>query len=630
MIQLTSRNIFTCFFLLLSLACTSPAFSQPCTGAINSFPYNEGFETTDGNWLAGGTASDWDWGTPAKAVINAAGGGNRSWMVGGLTGSSYNNGENSFLMSPCFNFSTLVYPQISFKVFWETERRFDGASFQYSIDGGTSWTTLGSDNSNSNCDGENWFNANGITYLGNTVGWSGNVQSNSGSCLGGSGSGAWLTAKHTLRMLSGQVNVRFRFTFGAGTTCNAYDGFAVDDILIQEAPANTASITSSCIDHREVSFTAVSTCAISYAWNFDDLGSGVRNTSTLANPSHRFPSAGTYLVTLVTTFASGPPVTSTKEVVMLGLSSTFNWPGRCTGAADATLGIVGSGSSTPYFYSWNTTPPQNTPTITNVGPGNYTVIVSSLNACNTQGAFELDNPTPIIINTTITAASCAANNGSISSNVTGGTAPYLYSWSNGAGNAASIQNLAAGNYSLEVRDTRGCSTNVANIIVPRQIAGLPVNLGPDATLCTGESLVINAGFVGSYIWQDGSTNASYTITTGGQYYVSVTDVAGCTGSDTINVKVDCSDIYFPNAFTPNGDTRNDFFGPLGNLAGITAYTMAVYNRYGQRIFTSNDPFKKWDGRQQGEKPNTGSFVWVADYIFKGKKQHQKGNVTLIR
>lgn len=605
------------------------AIAQPCTGTITSFPYNQGFETTDGNWLAGGTASDWDWGTPAKAVINTAGGGNRSWMVGGLIGSSYNNGENSFLMSPCFNFSTLVYPQISFKVFWETERRFDGASFQYSINGGTSWTTLGSDNSNSNCDGENWFNANGITYLGNTVGWSGNVQSNSGSCLGGSGSGAWLTAKHTLSMLSGQANVRFRFTFGAGTTCNAYDGFAVDDIQIQEAPPNTASFTSNCVTPRQVSFTSVATCAQSYAWDFGDAGTGPNNTSTAANPSHLFSSAGIFVVTLTTRFLNGPPHTSTKEIVMLGLNGSLTWPGRCSNLPNATIAVVASGSTTAYFYNWNTNPAQTTSSVSNVGPGNYLVTVSSLNACSVQGSFELPNTTPIVLNPTITDASCAGANGSIAANVSGGIAPYTYTWSNGA-NTASVQNLSAGSYTLQVRDINGCSVAASNLQVKSIKAGLAVNLGPDAILCPGERLVLNAGISGNYLWQDGSGLASYSVTNAGTYHVTVTDAAGCTGSDTINVKVDCSDIYFPNAFTPNGDTKNDFFGPLGNLAGIKEYTLAVYNRYGQRIFVSNDPFKKWDGRQQGEKPNTGSFVWMADYIFKGKKQQQKGNVTLIR
>lgn len=618
-----------CGLLFLNLLFFALAFSQPCSSTINSFPYNEGFETTDGNWIAGGTLSDWAWGNPAKPVINNAGAGNKSWIVGGLTGSSYNNAENSWLMSPCFNFSGLLYPQISFKIFWETERRFDGASFQYSLDGGSNWNSLGNINSNTNCQGENWFNASGITYLSNAIGWSGNIQSNSGSCLGGSGSGAWLTAKHTLSMLTGQTNVRFRFTFGAGTTCNAYDGFAIDDIQIGEAPANTASFTTACVNSKEVSFTSVATCAQSYAWNFGDIGSGVSNSSTVANTTHIFSAPGTYTVTLITGFVNGPPVSSTKEIVIIGLNPSISWPGRCIGVADATLSVAATGSSTAYFYNWDTNPAQTTSTITNQGPGNYTVTVSSLNACSISSIFILDNPTAIVINSVVTDASCSAGNGSITTNVSGGKAPYQYIWSNGA-TTSSIQNLAAGNYTVQINDNNGCSVNSGNLMVKNQLTNLPVSLGPDVSICAGQSLVLNPDVFASYLWQNLTTNATFTVTSAGTYFVKVTNAAGCSGADTINVSIDCPDIYFPNAFTPNNDTYNDFFGPLGNLSTIKNYTLAVYNRYGQRIFISNDPFKKWDGKYKDELPNTGSFVWMADYLFNGKKQNRKGTVTLIR
>jgi hypothetical protein len=110
-----------------------------CSVPINTFPYNEGFETSGGGRFVGGTGSDWVWGTPSKPVITAAGGGTHCWIIGGLTASSYTNAEVSWLQSPCFDFTSLQYPYITFKVFWEMEQRFDGASLQYSTDNGTSW-----------------------------------------------------------------------------------------------------------------------------------------------------------------------------------------------------------------------------------------------------------------------------------------------------------------------------------------------------------------------------------------------------------------------------------------------------------------------------------------------------------
>ena len=216
-----------------------------CATPINIFPYTEGFEATDGNWTIGGTASDWAWGTPAKPVINAAANGsNKCWIVGGLTGSFYNNGERSWLQSPCFDFTTVQHPYISFSVFWEMEQRFDGAGFQYSTNLGASWTNVGSVTDVPNCLNTNWFNYSAITNINGLAtvkdGWSGNIQPTSGSCLGGFGSSQWVNAQHTIPNLAGVPNVIFRFIFGAGTTCNNYDGFAVDDVLIGEAPPSNA------------------------------------------------------------------------------------------------------------------------------------------------------------------------------------------------------------------------------------------------------------------------------------------------------------------------------------------------------------------------------------------------------
>ena len=623
------RNLLKCLSLFTFLHLVNFSYAQPCTGSITIFPYNENFETSDGNWVPGGTVSDWAWGTPSKPVISGSGGGNRCWITGGLTGSSYNNSENSWLQSPCFNFTALQYPQISFKVFWETEKKFDGASFQYSTDGGSTWAYLGSTSSNNNCQGDNWYNTPSITYLSNVNGWSGNIQSGSGSCLGGSGSGGWLTARHTLSVLAGKSNIRFRFLFGAGSTCNGFDGFAIDDIFITEAPPNISSFTSSCISNKEISFTSAATCASSYAWNFGDAASGGNNISTASSANHIFSAPGTYTVSLTTNFLTGPAVVTSKQVVIIALTPGTNWPGRCNATADAMLSVTAAGSSTPYFYSWNTNPAQTTASVNGVGAGTYSVTVSSANACSASSSFVLSASPAIVINPTVTDASCSASNGSIASNVSGGAAPYQYTWSNAAA-TTTINNLPAGNYSLQVSDANGCDASTGMITVKNQVTTVPVNLGADINICPGQTIILDPGIYAGYVWQDHSSGSTFKVSSTGTYFVKVTNAAGCTGNDTIAVKVDCSGVYFPSAFTPNADNRNDGFGPLGNLSAVKSYRLLVYNRYGQRIFSSNDPYLKWEGSFKEEKVNTGTFVWMATFQLSGSQQFRKGTVTVIR
>ena len=162
------------FTALFSLLISKNTIAQ----CINIFPYNEGFEATDGNWVVNGFLPDWVWGSPAKPVINKAGRGNNCWITGGLTGSFYNNGEASWLQSPCFDFSSLQYQYITFKVWWQTEGGYDGGGFQYSTDNGTSWSNIGSASAPVNCLNGNWFNSQKISFLSFTSsneGWSGNV-----------------------------------------------------------------------------------------------------------------------------------------------------------------------------------------------------------------------------------------------------------------------------------------------------------------------------------------------------------------------------------------------------------------------------------------------------------------------
>ncbi|HEY4797967.1 MAG TPA: hypothetical protein VII99_02715, partial [Bacteroidia bacterium] len=111
---------------------------------INVYPHVEDFETgpvwTSNQFYA---ANDWTWGTPAHPIINSAGSGTKAWCIGTLTGSFYQFNEQSWVQSPCYNFTNLQYPHIWLKVFWESEWKYDGTKLQSSIDNGTTWQTIG-------------------------------------------------------------------------------------------------------------------------------------------------------------------------------------------------------------------------------------------------------------------------------------------------------------------------------------------------------------------------------------------------------------------------------------------------------------------------------------------------------
>jgi len=612
------KYLVTIFLLCIA----AKAYSQ-CTTPISAFPYIEGFEANNGGWVSGGMASDWAWGTPNKPLINAAGGGTKCWVTGGINGSAYNNGENAWLQSPCFNFTSLQYPQISFKIFWETERTFDGLQLQYSTNGGSSWQIVGSGSSNS-CTASNWYNETSVRFLNNTAGWSG---STSVSCSSSGGSGSWLTASHSLTFLAGQSSVIFRFLFGAGTVCNGFDGVGIDDIVIGEAPANTNTLSKICTSSNEMQFTASATCITNYAWNFGDAAAA-NNTSAIASPSHIFSAPGQYTVTLNASYASGAPTVATIDVVVIDVNMSSAWPGACSNIANATITASGIGSSA-YSYSWNTAPPQTSQSISNLGAGSYTVTVNATNACTVSKNIVLNPSTPMLLNAIVKNAFCGNANGSIATTISGGAAPYQYLWSNGI-TAGSPQNLQVGNHTVTITDANGCTISNGPFTIINIDKTIAVNLGEDRRICPGQNVLLNPGNFSQYLWQNGSANPTLTINNAGRYFVTVTDADGCRGSDTVYITVDCSGIYFPSAFTPDEDGTNDTFGPLGNLSALQKYSLYIYDRYGNNVFYSNNPFEKWNGTVKGAKPNSSSFVWRSEFLFNNKKEFRKGMITIIR
>jgi gliding motility-associated-like protein len=115
------------------------------------------------------------------------------------------------------------------------------------------------------------------------------------------------------------------------------------------------------------------------------------------------------------------------------------------------------------------------------------------------------------------------------------------------------------------------------------------------------------------------------------YTITGTTAEGCQGSDEIKIKVyQGPEIYVPSAFTPNGDGKNDWLIALP--VGIKEFKfLRVYNRWGQIVFTTQNPSRGWDGTISGADQQTGVFIWTAEGIdYTGKKVTRKGMTTLIR
>jgi gliding motility-associated-like protein len=156
------------------------------------------------------------------------------------------------------------------------------------------------------------------------------------------------------------------------------------------------------------------------------------------------------------------------------------------------------------------------------------------------------------------------------------------------------------------------------------------DLGRDTFLCYDDPYILDAGAGISYLWNDGTSLQVLQAWLPGTYWVEVTNSDGCVGGDTVLLGVDCPpEVYFPTAFTPNGDGLNDVFLP--SVRHVTDFRLTMFDRWGTLIFETEDPTIGWDGVHAGRRMPIGAYVFSASYHdIGGVLYRQGGNVTLIR
>ncbi len=233
----------------------------------------------------------------------------------------------------------------------------------------------------------------------------------------------------------------------------------------------------------------------------------------------------------------------------LTVTGTVDAHVSCKGGSNGALHVVSAGGTGNYNYLWSDG--GNTVQRSGLTAGNYSVTVTDANGCTAQTALTVNEPQAILVTGSTTSATCyGATNGAISALATGGAGGYVYLWNNGA-TTSSINNIAAGNYTLAVIDNAGCTAtqnftvaqpdklNVSVSVSPEYaVAGQEANTiylgyGPQALTM---STIVTGGTGGySYSWSPGNkvsdryaavTDATPSITT--NYRVDVTDANGCT------------------------------------------------------------------------------------------------------
>jgi gliding motility-associated-like protein len=223
-----------------------------------------------------------------------------------------------------------------------------------------------------------------------------------------------------------------------------------------------------------------------------------------------------------------------------------------------------------------------------------------------------------------------------------------FSWSpsGSLSNANTLTPIAAPprttTYLLTTVNSAGCLKPVTDTVVVTVIPPVIAEAGRDTIITVGQPLQLQASGGTRYVWSPATglsdPNIGNPVAVLGadfdsiRYHVRVFDGSNCYADDDVLVKVYSTgpDIFVPSAFTPNADGKNDVLRP--KLVGITEFKyFSVYNRWGQLLFTTNEPGKGWDGIFNGVRQPSGGYVYQAEGTdFTGKTIFRKGTAVLIR
>lgn len=220
--------------------------------------------------------------------------------------------------------------------------------------------------------------------------------------------------------------------------------------------------------------------------------------------------------------------------------------------------------------------------------------------------------------------------------------PARYLTDSHSAHPISVKPASTLEYALSVTDASGCSSLQPGIVkitvtTPAVFAGNDTSVLINQPFNLRAADVNNAGFI-LYDWQPQTglsnphiANPVAVLNNTVTYRVTAKTASGCEASDNVTVEIYRSaDIIVPNAFTPNGDGRNDYARPLPR--GIKEITnFIIYSRWGGIVYRFTPGSNGWDGRLNGVLQSSATFAWMAEGIdFQGTKIKRYGTIILIR
>ncbi len=382
-----------------------------------------------------------------------------------------------------------------------------------------------------------------------------------------------------------------------------------------------------------------------YSWSFGNNSNGSgKNVTTVYNVS------GNYTVRLITVTINGCADT-TYKLLRVNASPVVNAGSDVRICKGKSVQLNATGAT---FWQW--APLQNLSCASCANPvasptASTQYVVSGTNAlqCTATDTIIVEVIQPFVMTISRNDTLCVGQQTQL---FVGGASVFLWNPVAGlsSGTAANpiARPLTTTQYTVIGRDIYNCFFDTAKVIVA--VGEYPlVDIGTGTTVIAGTQVpfnpVITNGPIRRYTWTptvdlscSNCANPVASINNNITYKLEVENIYGCKGSDTIIYKIRCeeeSQVFIPNAFSPDGDGVNDVFMLRGKGLALVKF-FRVFNRWGQLVFersnfNANDPKDGWDGKVNGIPAAPEVYVYTAELACTGGDVYvRKGNVTLVR
>ena len=398
-----------------------------------------------------------------------------------------------------------------------------------------------------------------------------------------------------------------------------------------------------CLGNGDIGVTSIAggDGTYSYGWTLSGANAGV--TQTINVPA-AFPHV--YYVATVTD-GCGSTVSDSVEVGTVPLDNiVIDAPDRtviCLGDT-TTLEVLGvTGGNGVYTYAWTNSQQQTVSSLPSVEVGvaaDAVYLITVTDQCGNEGSEEvyslIPHPAPFTVNLTRDTVLCLGDSLTLWAQVSGGSGYYTVEWvdQDWSDPQLGVSPPVNAQYRVNIYDQCGEAISAdVNVGVEQPVVEIQAtNAGQDDWVFEAATLPT---FCRSYRWDLGDGTVSRERTLAHSYLdleehwvkLEVVTPVGCAAVDSVLIRPP-GQLFFPNAFTPDGDGINEVFGP--GTRYIEQFEMTIYDRWGQQVYATEDVNKPWDGKVNGADVVTGVYVYkfkAAGHLFPSTEGY--GHVTLL-